>query len=307
MDTRPNEMNAPSSKRVVVVGSGGRLGSCLAGKLRQRHQVTALGRADLDLARPDSITAALGPLDYELLVLTGALTAVDYCESHEREALAVNAEGPGRIAEISADKGAHVTYVSTDFVFDGLKPAPYVEDDDAYPISVYGATKLAGEERVLAASADNLVTRVSWVFGPGRAAFPEWIIRQACAGADLTLPGDKTGCPTYTLDLIEWMSALLFDLPDGPASGIYHLCNANPCTWRDWGQCCIDAARQAGAPVIAGEIRGVPVDSVAAFVAKRPLNSVLDTGKFTATTGIHPRAWQEALREFVMRKPQLPS
>ena len=287
-------------KKIVVVGSGGRLGSLLADELEAGHDVTRLGRHELDLASPASIDAALAPLDYDLLFLTGALTGVDYCETHEAEAFAVNAEGPGRIAEISAAKGAHVTHISTDMVFEGSKDSPYLETDEAKPISVYGASKLEGERRVLAASQGHLVARVSWVFGPGRPAFPEWVIGKACAEENFTLPGNKLCCPTYTPDLVHWLAALTLDREDGPASGIFHLCNSGPCLWRDWGQFCIDLAREAGIPVIAREITGIPVDAVAAFVAKRPVNSAMDTGKFTALTGIRPRAWQDALRDFVM-------
>ncbi|RPJ33366.1 MAG: hypothetical protein EHM17_10515, partial [Verrucomicrobiaceae bacterium] len=132
-------------------------------------------------------------------------------------------------------------------------------------------------------------------------AFPEWIIGQACAKEELTLPGDKIACPTYTLDLIGWLEVLVFGRPEGPAAGIFHLCNSDPCTWRDWGQCCIDTAREAGLPVIAREITPVATDSVAAFVAKRPLNSAMDTAKFQQLTGIQPRPWREATRDHVMQ------
>ncbi len=298
-------------QRIVVVGSGGRLGSSLVKFLGPDHQVIGFDRQQLDLGSIGSIDEALGGLAYDHLFLTGALTAVDYCETHVKEAFAVNAVGPGRIAEISADKGAHVTYISTDMVFDGTKPDPYVELDKVNPISVYGASKLAGETEVLNSSAGNLVARISWAYGPGRPAFPEWIIDKACSEPDLTLPGDKICCPTYTLDLIRWLNALVFGRAEGPASGVCHLCNSSPCTWRDWGQFCIDTARDAGFPVVAGKIQGVPVDSVPAFVAKRPLNSALGTEKFSALTGIRPRAWTEALREFVVhsdsfRKYRLP-
>jgi dTDP-4-dehydrorhamnose reductase len=124
--------------------------------------------------------------------------------------------------------------------------------------------------------------------------------------AELTLPGDKIASPTYTSDLIGWLDALVFGPPDGPASGIYHLCNFEPCSWRDWGQFCIDTARAAGLPVIAREITPVVVDSVAAFVAKRPLNSALDTTKFQKLTGIRPREWREAIRDHVMQNVPLP-
>ena len=294
-------MQYTHEKRIVVVGSGGRLGSSLLKFLDPDYQTFGLDRKELDLGSTQSIDQALGDLDYDHLFLTGALTGVDYCENHEKEAFAVNAMGPGRIAEISAAKGAHVTYISTDMVFGGSKSGPYVESDKPDPISVYGASKLAGETKVLNASECNLVARVSWVYGPGRAAFPEWIIDRACVEADLTLPGDKVSCPTYTLDLIEWLAALVFGRVEDPASGIYHLCNSNPCSWRDWGQFCIDTAREAGYPVVAEKIKGVPVDSVPAFVAKRPVNSAMNTGKFGALTGIQPRDWTEALRDFVIQ------
>jgi len=267
--------------------------------LAPHHQVIGLDRKQLDLGSVASIDAAFAGLDYDLLFLTGALTAVDYCETHEAEAFAVNAAGPARIAEISAAKRAHVTYISTDMVFDGSKAEPYVETDPPCPISVYGASKLAGEAPVLNASAANLVLRVSWLFGPGSPAFPEWVINKACSEPDLTLPGDKIACPTYTLDLIRWITALVFDAPGAPASGIFHLCNSDPCTWREWGQVCIDTARDAGVPVVAGHIVGVPVDSIPAFVARRPRNSAMSTAKFTALSGVRPRGWPEAIREFV--------
>lgn len=290
-----------SMMRIVVIGSDGRLGRALIDVLRQRYLITGFGRKAMDLTSPDSISDALMPLAYDRLFLTGALTGVDYCETHPDEAHATNVDAPRLVAKISAEKNAHVTYISTDMVFDGTKDGLYLETDRPNPVSVYGASKLAGEQEVLAASAGNLVARVSWVFGPARPAFPEWIIRQACAQRDLTLPGDKMACPTYTLDLAKWLDQLVFGRAEGAASGIYNLCNSGSCSWRDWGQFCIDTAREAGLPVMAREITPVAVDSVAAFVARRPLNSALDTTKFQKLTGIPPRGWREAIRDHVMQ------
>ena len=295
------------SQRIVVAGSAGRLGSTLVDMLCRRHQVTGLSRPRFDLADSGSIAKALGGLEYDHLIVTGALTGVDYCETHEDEAFTVNGTAPGIIADISASKGAKVTYISTDMVFDGLKGSPYVETDKPNPVSIYGASKLEGERRVMAASPENLVLRVSWVFGPGRPAFPEWIISQARVKSDVTLPEDKTGNPTYTMDLVEWLEALALGGAEDPARGIYHLCNSGPCNWRDWGQLCIDVARDAGVPLLTREIRGVPLESVAAFVAKRPPNSTLDTGKFTRATDIRPRPWQDAIREFVVQISRSPA
>lgn len=293
--------------RILVIGADGRLGSVLAGRFGKRHRVTAFGRSQLDLADPGSIAAVLDGMDFTHIFLTAAVTAVDRCESHQQEACAVNGNAPGIIAEIAAAKGAHVTYISTDMVFDGLKGSPYSETDSPNPISVYGASKLEGERRVLTASPANLVVRVSWVFGPKRPAFPEWIIQQARSRKDVTLPSDKIGNPTYTLDLAGWLDELVLGTHSAPAAGIYHLCNSGHCTWRDWGQLCIETALGCGVPLLAPDIRGVPLDSVAAFVAKRPRDSSLSTAKFTRTTGILPRPWQEAARDFVMQISIKPS
>lgn len=287
------------SSRIVVVGSDGRLGSALFKHLKNDHTVIPLGHSQLDLGCERSIADVLESLDYEFLFLTGALTGVDYCEAHRQEAYAVNAVAPGLIAGISAKKGAHVTYISTDMVFDGDTGRPYLETDKPRPISIYGESKLMGEDRVLDASEQHLVVRVSWVFGPGRRAFPEWIVDQACNNSGLTLPDDKIACPCYTLDLNSWIGALVFGDTGGPAAGVFHLCNSSPCSWLEWGRFCVETARASGHHVIVGEIGGVAVDSVSSFVARRPRNSSLNTGKFTRRTGISPRRWDDAVHEFM--------
>lgn len=294
-------MSASDQKKVVIIGSGGRLGRCLLDHLSNQYQVTSFDRHQMDLSSPDSIESGLRSIDYDHVFITGALTAVDYCETHSSEAEAINADAPARIAKISRDKNSHVTYISTDMVFDGSKREAYVETDTASPISVYGLSKLHGEDEVLSASDQNLVVRVSWVFGPTRPAFPEWIIRQACLERELTLPSEKICCPTFTPDLVDWIESLALHPSRPPASGIFHLCNPDPCSWRDWGQNCIDAARAAGLPIQAGEIRGGTLDNVESFIAKRPVNSAMNTDKFTAHTQITPRRWPGALSDFLIQ------
>ena len=286
---------------VVVIGTGGRLGSLLAAKLTDGQRVVGLDRSSIDLANAESIERALVTVDYDFLFLTAALTDVDYCETHPREAYLINAEAPGIIAEISAEKSAHVTYISTDMVFDGLKADPYLESDAPMPISVYGHSKYDGEQRVLGASAGNLVARVSWLFGPSKPGFPEWIVRQAMNCERPTLPADKVARPTYTPDLVEWLAALVFGGLQGPASGVMHLCNEGPCTWQEWGEACLEHARTLGISNLARRITGVSLAEVEAFIASRPLRSALCTERFSAHTGIEPRPWDEALRHFVIQ------
>ena len=286
---------------VVVVGSGGRLGSVLAGQISKHRRVIALGRGDFDLTDAGSIRRVLGAIDYGWLFLTAALTDVDYCETHPREAYVINAEAAGIVAEVSAEKCAHVTYLSTDMVFDGSSAVPYRETDPPLPISVYGHTKHDGERRVLAASGGNLVARVSWLFGPSRPGFPEWIVRQAASCEYPALPEDKFARPTYTVDLAEWLEALVFGNDEGPASGVVHLCNDGTCSWKEWGEACVDLARMLGMKNLAQKITGISLAEVEAFVASRPFNSAMYTGKFSKLTGIRPRTWSEALRHFVIQ------
>lgn len=263
----------------------------------QNHDVISLTRAELNLVDPESIRRALEPLEYDRLILPGALTAVDYCETHEDEAFAINADGPKLIAEICAEKGAHVSYISTDFVFDGLSTHAYSEAMVARPLSVYGASKLEGEEAVLGVSKDYLVARVSWLYGSGKPAFPEWIIQQAMKQSALALPEEKIGIPTYTEDVVDYLKALIALDGGMPGGGIFHLSNSGQCNWQEWGQFCIDQAAAAGVALKTRKILGNCLEDIVAFAAPRPINSVLSTEKFTRQTGIVPRSWQDAMKE----------
>jgi dTDP-4-dehydrorhamnose reductase len=282
--------------RVVIVGAAGRLGQALEARFSRENSVIGLARPRIDLSCAQSIRDALEPLDFDYLILPAAMTAVDPCETGQDHAYAINAYAPRLIAEICAAKKAHMTHVSTDFVFDGKKPGPYTEEDKPRPVSVYGASKLEGEEHVLAASTHNLVVRVSWLYGPGKAAFPEWITDKACAEAELYLPADKIGTPTCSVDVAELLEPLIFAPGSAPASGLFHLCNSGVCTWQEWGQACIDLAREAGAPIQPNRIAANSLDDIAAMIAKRPPNSAMSNSKYISYTGITPRSWQEALR-----------
>ncbi len=282
-------MNRPP--RIVIVGAAGRLGQALEARLSRQATVIGLARPRIDLLSPRSIFEALDPLEFDHLIFPAAMTAVDPCETDQEQAYAINAAAPKLVAEICAAKKAHMTHVSTDFVFDGGKEGPYTEIDEARPVSVYGASKLQGEKHVLAASDAHLVVRVSWLYGPGKPAFPEWIVDKACAESKLSLPVDKLGSPTSSVDVAE----LLVPLLEGQASGVFHLCNAGTCTWQQWGQACLDLAREAGVPLQTETISGNSLNDIGAFVAKRPPNSAMNTAKYTDFTGVTPRPWREAL------------
>jgi dTDP-4-dehydrorhamnose reductase len=287
---------------LIIIGSSGRLGSELVRHFSGRYVVTGIRRDQLDLSDSKSIRKALSALDYDRLIIAAALTGVDYCEAHEDEAFAVNADGPRQVCEISADKGAHVSYISSDFVFGGLSRRPYDEGRVARPLSVYGASKLEGEENVLDVSHHNLVVRVSWLYGGRVPAFPEWIINQALNHVGLSLPEEKISCPTYTRDFVNNFEQLL-RLQEGKplARGIFHLSNSGQCSWQEWGQFCLDVAAEAGLPLKTRWIGANCLEDIPAFVARRPINSVLSVDKFIEFTGCVPRQWQFPLREHIMR------
>jgi dTDP-4-dehydrorhamnose reductase len=284
-------------EKIIILGCAGRLGSALVKDYSLKDSVIGLGRKNINLTDLNSIRKALKPLTYTKLILTGALTSVDYCENNQKEAFLINALAPKLIAEISAEKDAHVTFISTDYVFDGYSKQPYTETDSEKPLSVYGASKLEGEKNILKVSESNLVARVSWLYGSNKPAFPEWIIKEAVEKSQLALPSNKIGCPTYVEDVVNFLRLLLgLDSKRKPAEGIFHLANSGQCNWRDWGQYCIDQAKLAGIPIKCDMISSNKLEDIDSFVAKRPVNSVLDISKFIEFTNFIPRQWNEVLK-----------
>ena len=281
---------------LVILGSGGRLGAALARGYAAEARVIGFNRSQLDLASPGAIRCALEGLDFDGLINCAALTNVDYCETHKEEAFAINARAVREIAEICASKRARCIHISTDYVFDGTKRAPYTEADAPRPLSVYGASKRQGEIELLDVCVGHLAARVSWVFGPDRPSFVDQILKRALETDQLQAIGDKWSTPTYTLDLAEWLRPLLWEHPIG---GVIHLAQGGACTWQEYGQYALDCAAEAGQPLKGRTVGFQAMRDLAAFVAERPVYTVLNTGRLTDLTGIVPRTWQQAVAEYV--------
>jgi dTDP-4-dehydrorhamnose reductase len=229
------------------------------------------------------------------MINCAAITNVDYCESHREEAFVVNAEAPRLLAEIANEKSARLVHFSTDYVFDGKKTDPYVEEDKAVPLSVYGESKLEGEQRVLEASSQHLVVRLSWVFGPAKPSFIDQIIQRARENDVVTAVADKFSAPTFTIDVAGWLRLVV----EKNANGILHLTNNGGCSWQEWAQYAIDVCRSRGLPLKAERVEAVSLGDMKNFVAQRPVHTVLSTAKFTALTGVQPRHWREAVAEYI--------
>src|SRR6266513_856306 len=187
--------------KIVIIGAGGRLGAALTREYREKFEVAAFNHAQLDLAKPDQVREKLSPLDFDLLINCAAMTNVDLCESHRSQAFAINAEAPNQLAEICSEKKAKLIHFSTDYVFDGEKREAYLETDPTKPISVYGESKRAGEQNVLAVQDRHLVARVSWIFGPDRQSFIDAMIKRARENDYVDAIADKFSTPTYTRDI----------------------------------------------------------------------------------------------------------
>ncbi|MEI6350373.1 MAG: dTDP-4-dehydrorhamnose reductase [Verrucomicrobiota bacterium] len=284
--------------KLVIIGSGGRLGAALMRGYAKEADVIGFNHNQLDLASPAAIENALNGLEFDALINCAALTNVDRCETNPEEAFAVNAAAVGQLARICGSKRARCIHISTDYVFDGEKREPYTETDSPIPISVYGESKRQGEAQLLGASESNLAVRVSWVFGPDRPSFVDQILKRAMETEELQAVGDKWSAPTYTLDIVEALRPLLRETSVG---GVLHIANQGACTWREYGQLALDCAAAAGLPLKGRHVAHQAMADLKAFIAKRPVYTVLGTPRLEAVTGRSLRPWQEAVADHVQR------
>lgn len=281
-----------SRKRVLVTGASGMLGSDLSVCLSiAGWQVHPRPKSDLDVTDQAAVRRAVREVRPDVVVNCAAFTKVDACETDPR-AFEVNARAVGFLANACGDLGAQLVQVSTDFVFDGSKRAPYVEDDPTSPLSAYGRSKRDGEEEALRLPS-SLVVRASWLFGRSGWNFVEAILKQVEEGKDrLSVVADQIGRPTATPDLSEAIVALL----DAGATGVFHFANRGEASWNDF-------ARE----ILWLSGRGdVPVDAVTSAQitrpAARPAYSVLDTGKYERLTGRPIRNFRDPLAEYIARR-----
>ena len=296
--------------KIVIIGAGGRLGAALMREYRNKFEVIGFNHAQLDLGNLEQLRSTLMPLKFDVLINSAAQTNVDRCETHRDEAFLLNAEAPRALAEICKARGAKLIHVSTDYVFDGEKREPYTEEDPAEPISVYGESKREGERRVLEASNRHLVLRVSWVFGPDRPSFVDNILKRAREDEKVEAVADKFSTPTYTKDIAEALRPIVAGVVDpGTAanpesvrdgySGILHFANTGACSWQEYAQWALDCCHSLGVPMRATKIGALRLSDMKNFVAKRPVHSVLSTTKYEALTKTKPRAWRDAVAEYV--------
>ena len=281
---------------MLLFGAGGRVGAALEREYSGVWDVRALGRADADLANPGAVAALVRAEKPAVVINSAAMTNVDVCEIERALARTVNAEAPGAIARACTETGARLIHLSTDYVFSGEAREPYAEDAKPDPISWYGATKLEGEEQVLAAGDHHAVVRVSWVFGPDRDSFVDKALQAAWQGEPVKAVADKWSSPTYTLDVAQALPAFFDSAAPG---GAYHVCNRGVCTWRDWAEEGIKAALGLGLPVKTTSVDPLQLSDIKAMVAARPVYSPMTCRRIEDLLGRPMRSWQEAVAAYV--------
>ena len=283
----------------LVLGANGRLGKALVRRYSEQGlSVQALGRADLDLSKPELVAGALARQPFEVLINAAGNTDVDSCETDPAGAMRANAEGPAAAAAYCATLGLSFVHVSTDYVFEGYPHALRIETDPARPVNHYGRSKLAGEQAVLAANPQALVVRVSWLFGLEKPSFPDRIIRDALGQETVSAVDDKWACPTYADDVSDWLLPLI----RGGRHGVVHLCNEGACTWLEYGQAALDMGAELRLPLKAYTVTGHSMHGFQLFKATRPPFTGLNTALFTQLTGVTPRHWKDALRDYLQKR-----
>ena len=284
--------------RIIILGANGRLGAALVREYREKFDVVGFNHSQLDLANVGEIHHNIDELEFDVLINAAAFTNVDLAESQPERAFVINSEAPKHLAEICSRKKAKLIHFSTDYVFDGAKRKPYIETDVAEPISVYGESKRAGEENVLAVQDRHLVVRVSWVFGPDRPSFIDAMIKRAREEENIDAVADKLSTPTYTRDIAE-MLPQFFDL-DVPG-GFLHFANSGQCSWQEYAQHALDRCRASGILLRAKAVGALKLADMKDWVARRPVYSVLSTAKYAKLAGVSPRSWRDAVSDYIER------
>jgi len=277
--------------RILVTGGRGLVGGPLVRRLSSAgHEATALDLPEFDVRDAAACAEALRRLRTERVAHLAAWTDVDGAEKDTKGAAAVNADGTRNVAEACRAAGVPMLYVSTDYVFDGTKNEPYLEDDSANPLSEYGRTKLEGEGHVRRLAPSWWIVRCQSIYGAGRKSFVDAILARARSGGALKVVADQRVSPSWCEDVAEALEAVILRAPPG----VYHAANSGSCSWFECARATLDLAGFASVPI--------EPTTAAAFArpAPRPAVSSFDCSKLERATGHRMRPWRDALAAYLV-------
>jgi dTDP-4-dehydrorhamnose reductase len=290
--------------RLLLLGGTGQVGEELRA-LAMPHgvEVVAPGRSVLDLQDADAIDQVVAAGPWGVVINAAAYTQVDRAESDQAVAFAINAAAPSRLAAETGRRGIPLVHISTDYVFDGKKGAPYHEQDAVAPVNAYGRSKLAGEEGVGAGNPRHVILRTSWAYSPFGTNFVKTILRLAAGRDRLTVVADQRGCPTAARHIARTCLDIAMRCTSDPAQapyGVYHFAGAGEASWFELAEAIVDlsAGRRARSPQVV-PIRTCDYPTPAA----RPLDTRLDCTAIIHAFGVAARPWREALEETINRLP----
>lgn len=270
---------------ILVVGANGMLGRDLMPLLGDRGRGVDID--GIDITSLESVERVLTAVRPSVVINCAAYTDVDGCESNRETAMQVNGEGVAHLAMASRMIGARLVQISSDYVFDGSKGTPYLEDDAPNPLSVYGESKLAGEMNAVV-NPDHLIVRTQWLYGLHGKNFVETMLRLGSERDEISVVNDQVGSPTWTVDLAHAIVALL----EKGCRGVYHAANDGYCSWNDFARAIF---QEAGLSV---KVTAMTTEQLNR-PARRPLHSTLDCGKLARDGDYRPQPWRDALRSYL--------
>lgn len=286
-------------RRILITGGTGQLGiELMRQPLPADIELHAPSRAELDLANANSIEAQVGSERWACVINAAAYTAVDAAESDAGNAFAANGLGPALLAEATAKAGIPLIHVSTDYVFSGKADRPYQEDDPISPVSVYGASKAAGELAVRAINPRSVVLRTAWVLSAHGSNFLKTMLRLAGDRSSLRVVADQHGCPTAAGDIAQAIFTIagrLIEDRNAPV-GTFHFVNSGEASWYELAVEIFRLSAERGGPT--ADVEPIATSEYPT-AAMRPTNSRLKTGKINQDFGVFPRDWRVAIAEII--------
>ena len=286
--------------KILVTGSEGQLGRDLMPRLEKAgYEVCGHDVSSLDITDTAKTVEAVAGLKPFAIINCAAYTQVDKAEAESEAAYAVNKQGAASLAQAAANIGARLLHISTDFVFDGRKSTPYAEDDQVSPISVYGASKLAGEQAIISCLPEHIIVRTAWLYGAQGNNFVKTILRLAAERESLNIVYDQIGTPTWTTDLCDALVLTVKALESGKTPyGIYHYTNEGVASWYDFAVEIVEEALARGLAIKCKTLEPI-LTSGYPTPAARPAFSVLDKAKFKKTFGVKIPHWRGSLKKMM--------